>query len=693
MSITRYYSILLFPLLFFLTPLKSYGQQDQGINGDWKLSKNQSTEISLYNTLSLNIKSSDDSVRIIQIWGTHRSTIDTLELKTGGSVNEIPVESRVWPTNVFMGVSQIPGSHKKVAAKWSNGHQQLDITEQYEVWSSQGKALVKSDYTYALSKDGQSLTITIDRSTRKTGKPLRYVFHRPGTKKAYYVKLNDNWELNGGLPINAFLISLQGLANFNGPNLYFIYPNDWTYTFTPSVMKFYEKRYHYDFEKLANASQAFAKFHDAIKGYVVWDPSVRTSLNVAFTVAGLDTAVVITPNMIPAMKQAGIPKVADFSGRFEGKTDAQIYKWAYQKYGKQCSRKFIVWMGGVSGNKMQPGIADFGIYKHAFFTDLSTLEKDTTEYNLAGDIMSRQKPYTMVMGWHSYAKDKERDFVKLASHYALRVEGLNTLPNMSFTSQIPPTPGFKFKNHHNIVPGKKYKPKKKVYIACIQTDGLGLGAWLKPGRGEIPYAWEVTMNWKWLAPAMLEYFYSQATPNDYFIGSLSGPGYMYPKAIPPKYLPGVIKRADTLMHKLDLNVFEIMDYSQGATIEGNTELPKRIVKAYYKYMPNAIGFVNGYAPAHTFYVQNGRPFISFDYYLSPKRPAKEVVSDLEELASINSKRPYFLLMHVREWSDIKHVKEILDQLGPDFKVVPLDVFMKLAGNAPTYKDHFMQKTK
>ncbi|MEJ2190441.1 MAG: GxGYxYP family putative glycoside hydrolase [Acidobacteriota bacterium] len=82
----------------------------------------------------------------------------------------------------------------------------------------------------------------------------------------------------------------------------------------------------------------------------------------------------------------------------------------------------MVWMGGVSGNKMQPGIADFGIYKHAFFTDLSTLEKDTTEYNLASDIMSKQKPYTMVMGWHSYAKDKERDFVKLASHYALRVE-------------------------------------------------------------------------------------------------------------------------------------------------------------------------------------------------------------------------------------------------------------------------------
>jgi len=691
MASNKRFFIFLLSLFLLIIPASSFAQKNGGISGDWALSKSQSSEIPLYKTLSINIKPYNHSVRIIQDWGVHHSTIDTLSFKTGGRTNEIPVNSRVWPTEVFMGVSMVPGSKKKITARWSNQHKTLTINEHYEVRVSQGKFPITSTYRYQLSNDGELLTLTINRSTRKTGGPLKYVFHRPGAKKAYYLKLADNWQINGDLPINAFLISLQGVANMNGPHLYFIYPKDWAYTFTPSVMKFYEKRYHYDFEQLKTPGNAFTKLRKYIKGYVVWDPSVRTSLNVAFTVAGLDTAVVVTKSMIPAMKQAGIPKVADFRNQFDGMNDAHIYQWAYNKYGSQCNKKFVVWMGGVSGNKMQPAIADFGIYKHAFFTDLSTLPSDTAEYHLADKIMGNQKPLTMVMGWHSYAKDKERDFVKLASHHALRVEGLNTLPNMSFTCQIPPTPGFKFKNHHNVVAGKKYIPKKKVYIACIQTDGLGLGAWLKPGRGQIPYAWEVTMNWQWLAPAMLEYFYTQATPNDYFIGSLSGPGYMYPKAIPRKYLPGVIKIADTLMHKLDLNVFEIMDYSQGATISGNTNLPKRIVKAYYKYMPNAIGFVNGYAPAQTFYVKNHRPFISYDYYLSPNRSVKQAVADLKELATINSKRPYFLLMHVREWSNIKHVKKILDQLGPNFKLVPLDVFMKLAGNAPTYKDHFMKK--
>jgi hypothetical protein len=168
---------------------------------------------------------------------------------------------------------------------------------------------------------------------------------------------------------------------------------------------------------------------------------------------------------------------------------------------------------------------------------------------------------------------------------------------------------------------------------------------------------------------------------------------MYPKAVPPKLLPGLIAKAKEYMDVLDLKVFETMDYSEGATVEGNTELTKEIVDAYYKGMPNAIGFVNGYAPSYTFTVKDGKPFISFDYYLSPERAEAEAAADLEELAKINSKRPYFLLIHVREYSNVKRVKGILDRLGPEFEVVPLDVFLTLAGQAPTYQERFLEPKK
>jgi hypothetical protein len=107
-------------------------------------------------------------------------------------------------------------------------------------------------------------------------------------------------------------------------------------------------------------------------------------------------------------------------------------------------------------------------------------------------------------------------------------------------------------------------------------------------------------------------------------------------------------------------------------------------------MPDAIGFVNGYYASNTFTVRDGRPFLSYDYYLPATKPEVEAVADLQELARINADRPYFLLVHVRENSDVARVKSICDQLGDEFAIVPLDIFMKMAGENPTYRERFLE---
>lgn len=675
----------------WLLLLPDTGAANSDFNGKWNLIRAKSTEIDLYETLSLDFKILNKQVTLVQIWGTGRSFKDSLRLSTDGKIQKVAVTNRVFPTNVFMGLQMPSGKSREIRANWETDGQTLKVSETYPLRGSQGERKIEVIHRYTLAPDKETITYTIQRTTRQTGPEIRYILKKSGLKEAWFMNLEDDWKIDGKLPEHAFLISLQGLANLTGPRLYFVYPEKWDFRFTPNVFKFLEEERNYSFTQLKSAEQALKTFLPNVKGYVVWDKAVRTSLIVAFTVAGLEQSVVVSEELIPIAEAAGLKPVADFRGQFTSQTDAQIYAWAIEKYWNRCSREYIVWMGGEHGDIMKPGVADWGIYKKAFFTDLSSRETDTEEYALANRLLADMQPMSFVFGWHSYKKDKEREHVKLTSSYALRVEGLHTLPNMSFSSQIPAAPGFKFKNNHNVVPGQIYKPEKKVYITCIQTDCLGLGAWTRPGRGEIPYAWEVTMNWVWLAPAMMEYFYSQATPNDYFIGSLSGPGYMYPKAIPPKYLPKMVEKARELMQLLDLNVFEIMDYSEGATVEGNSELPKDVVEAYYQGMPDVIGFANGYAPAYTFTSQNGRPFLSFDYYLSPSRPEADAVADLEELAQINANRPYFLLMHVRQWSDITRVKSILDQLGSDFKLVPLDIFLKMAGQEPTFQERFLEK--
>ena len=505
----------------------------------------------------------------------------------------------------------------------------------------------------------------------------------------YMMKLTNNWEVQGELPTQALLISLQGVANIRAPRLYFLYPEGWDFTFCEPLLNYYQDTRTMQFTEILTADEALGTLKDNVKGYIVWDKSERTSLIVAFTAAGLNQAVVVSEELIPLAEKHGLKQIEDFRGKFTGQSDYEIYQWAYKKYWDLCSKDYLVYLGGEGGKRMKPGIADFGIHKKAFFTDASTDPADSLEYLFANRIFREMKPMSLVMGWHSYSKDKEAQHVRLASNYALRVEGLHTLPNTSFNHQIPLTEGYKFKNNHNLEPGKEYVPEEKVYISCIQTDCLGLGAWTKQGRGDIPYAWEVTMNWSWLAPAMLQFFYDMATPNDYFIGSLSGPGYMYPKSIPLEYMSDVVEKAYELMQTLDLNVFEIMEHTNYWETDGiNDDVTENVIDFYYKGMPEAIGFANGYRPAHTFTVRDGRPFISYDYYLSEKRDLDEAAADLQELTNLNPKRPYFLLIHIRQWSDINRVKEWLNKIGPEFELVPLDIFMKMAGNNPTFKTRY-----
>lgn len=511
----------------------------------------------------------------------------------------------------------------------------------------------------------------------------------PPARDAIMMRFGDDWTMEGDLPEKSLLISLQGIANREEPRLYFIYPPDWTFTFTESVYEYYQDTHNISFEEIETADAALGRFAQYADGYVVWDDSVRTSLIVAFTVAGLENAVVVNEALIPLVEEHGLDPVDDLRGRYRGQNDAAIFEDAWQRYGDRVSKDFIVWMGGVHGNRMEPGVADFGIYQNAFFTDLSANPSDTAEYRLADEILDVMNPAGIVLGWHSYRKDTEGQHVTLVSSHALRMEGLNSLPNTSFNIHIPTTPGYTFTNNHNVAPDTSLVAEEKVYISAVQTDGLGLGAWLKPGRGQMPYAWEVTMNWAWMSPALLQYFYQQATPNDYFIGVLSGPGYMYPKAVPDDKRPQLIEEARLLMEQLDLRVFEIMDYSEGTRTQGNLDLTKPVVDDYYEGMPDAIGFINGYGPANTYDLRDGRPLVSYDYYLGERRPTEEAVADLEELARMNTDRPYFLLMHIRQWSTIEHVMGILDQLGPEFEVVPLDVFLKLAAGTPDFEPRYL----
>ncbi len=509
---------------------------------------------------------------------------------------------------------------------------------------------------------------------------------------AVLVPTSENWRMDGDVPVHSLLLSLQGLANRDQPRLFLEYPKNWQWEIVHPLRDFLARRHGVAFERLPvnDADGALARFARYAKGCVVWDKAVRSSLIVAFTIAGVEDLVVVSADQLALAQKHGLQPKVDLRGKFTGQPDHVIYQWAYDNYHARCSRDYYVVLGGHAGAEMQPAVADFAVMQRAFCADLSANPKHPEELALLKRILGGQNPASLVMGWHSYAKDTEGQHTTLTGNYGLKMEGLHNLPNVSFSCQIPLTPDFKFANNHSVRPDEKRVAEKKVYVAALATDSMGIGTWTKPGRGKIPYGWQVLMNWVWLNPPVLQYFYEDKSPNDYFVGGLSGPGYMYPKSIPAEKFPALMRDARDLMRQLDLRVLEIMDYSEGNRHVGNTDLPKSVVDRYYAEFPDVLGFINGYGTARTFDLRDTRPFISYDYYLDVARPEAEAAADLEELIQLNPQRPYFLLMHVRESNTVEKVSAVLNSLSEPVEVVPLDVFLKLAAGAKTYRTRYQQ---
>jgi len=510
----------------------------------------------------------------------------------------------------------------------------------------------------------------------------------PAGRAAWVMHFDSDWQVKGGLPEKVLLLSLQGLANRTEPRLYVIHPRDYQWEITQPLFDFYQRKHGVRFTEIKDAEAALTAFARYAKGYVVWDPAVPATMNVAFTIAGLEDALVVTEAQIPFVERHGLRRIDDLRGRYNGQTDAQIYGDARQRYWARCNKDEIMLMGGHAGAIRMPGMADWGVRERMFFHDLSANPVHAAELALNRELLGQLHPGATVFGWHSYGKDTEEQHTTLLSSYGLKMEGLHNLPNLSFNCQFTFTPGFRFTNNHHVARDAKLTAEPKVYLSFVQSDSIGIGVWTKPGRGKLPFGWQVTMNWTKFSPAALEYFHESATPNDYFIGGLSGPGYMYPNHIPAERFGPLMQEANTMMAQLDECVMEIMDNSAADGNVGNADLTRETVDRYYAAFPNVIGFINGYGPARTRDLRDTRPMLSYEYYIDPRRPRAEVAADLNELIALNARRPYFLLVHVRESNDVNSLVEVTKQLEGPVEIVPLDVFLKLAASAKTYTTRY-----
>ena len=239
----------------FLTTHCATASGASGIEGKWESLAGQSTDIDLYGSLSVDVRFSDTHLTLIRQFGKERIFRDSLRLPLDGSQVSVAVNNRVFPTNVFMGLSMPVGGTRKVSAKRESPGL-FRVEETFQIVGSQGSHPESVTHRFELSPDGEILTYDLTRSTRTSGPPMTFRLKRSGSKEAYAITLEDNWEVHGSLDVQAMLISLQGIVNKSGPLVYILYPKDWPFTYVQSVYDFYRDKRHYTFRTLKSPEEA-----------------------------------------------------------------------------------------------------------------------------------------------------------------------------------------------------------------------------------------------------------------------------------------------------------------------------------------------------------------------------------------------------------------------------------------------------
>lgn len=485
------------------------------------------------------------------------------------------------------------------------------------------------------------------------------------------------------------VFSLQGIVNKKGPRL-FLNTEELFWQWRPSDLKwmeYYSTKKGFIFKQINSFEELLHIFQEDINGLVLYDPDVDATRYIACTYAGLENLLPVSPDLLRKITPiVNIPLKRDLTK--EKRSNKEWYEWAIKNLVSLCNKK-MVYSAGHSHNDINlggdPGIIiglDFAVTKKMFVFNLSPADKPSSIYGapipgypddakLFDEIMEMLEKPAGVWGW----AEPEGDF-------ALRVSSHNNYvmccgaPNLSFHSKVPLSKNFSFKQR-NKPSLKNTKLEEKYYIAFLTNEGdtpkivagWQAGGWLNPERGKVAINWGINPILVAEFPAMMEAYYSTATPNDYFFAGVSGAGYVFIDKLPD--LPSFARHTARYLSIADESIVDAWSNSEA--------LP---LYSQYAEIARLEGMLrNPRGEGRIVYLKDGTPLVEPDsslWYISGHEPPNEIASRIRQVAK-KHKPPFFIEVYggVSENCPV-YYKKIMDELGNNFKAVRLDEMMLLA---------------
>ncbi len=472
--------------------------------------------------------------------------------------------------------------------------------------------------------------------------------------------------------------SLQGLVNRRQPRLYCLSVDT-----DPMWLEHMQQRgWIAGTETVPQARQLVDRFRDSFKGVVITDPALPASKNVATMLASVKDGLVASPRLA---QELSLPVLDDLRGRWH--TSAAAYAWAFDNLWGSLNhhviaclwpqhlalrdylvenKVFIFWMSGALD----------GARKYASPND---------EVHLMEQLLAKMPVNIPVLGYPWAGKDVgmgEGPGVSLFAEFGKYLVGSIDCANLSVHSGLP-------------VPAPRQKPAPpapklqadKVYVAIVISDGDNLPVltsgnfpqlWQDKVRGQFPIGWTMSPSARILIPDVVDYYFSGATPNDEWLGAVSGVGYTYPDLYGKRFrepdrqkvYDEFLDQTATAMKAEDLRDLWIMNATRPEVISRFAERIPFLDALYPDYGRRVMsGDEATYATA-----RNVPVFHAVTGWREDETRQDRVARLVDDIRSMTpGQRPAFLHFFALNWFiDLPLLQEALKQLGPDYIAVRPD---------------------
>lgn len=500
------------------------------------------------------------------------------------------------------------------------------------------------------------------------------------------------------------LASLQGLVNRSAARVYFL-------TQSEGPEKHWMEWYS-DYGLTANeisVDEFMVKYVQEAKGYIVYDPRLPDTLNIALSMAGVNDCVVCSPSWEKRLAGFGLTCSENLVGRWSGWKAA--YDWAISELMPRTNRMTLANYDYGLGMEAKPTF-DFLVARQGFCMGVSVNEADfPEECDLWHQVLLDAPEGAMMIGWHT-ARDTEATHVTFCSRYDILVYCAGAW-NMSFHQHIPHQ--YEYSQDH--CERAECEPEGR-YATMVLSDGdswhsmadLQKRFWMHPQRGEVALGWEVAPVFARLAPALLEYYYETRTENDYLICGPSGIGYNYLSIFGSwedfvektsdvmsevslqaiwvlnrevRHLPGGIVEHKLRGRTIHYTKAQMEEFGGAKDANGADLVDPETVERYVRGVPMAMGFFQGWEriPGELPRWLDGKLWCPTAAVV--RKDVDATIAEFEQAAQEQQPGPVFVSGHVNCYDatmeSIIEVGKGLESKG--FKVVRPDMFLQLAQDA------------